>query len=206
MHVRDVTDQLLNEDGFADAGAAEQTDFTAARVGRHEIDDLDPRLEDARRRLLVLKFGRGAVNRPVRRRLHRSVAVDRLPENVEDAPQRAFADGHRDRAADAAHGRAADKPIGRPKRETAHLVIAQLVLHLERQLARRHRRSAEIDAVRGGRTVAARVILVYADTQRIIDLRQRLGIKFHVHDVAEHLDDLSGISSHSSYFLTKVRC
>ena len=39
--------------------------------------------------------------------------------------------------------RAAHQTVGRAEREAAHLVVAELVLHFERQLARLHRRSAE---------------------------------------------------------------
>ncbi len=38
----DVVDQLLDQHGLTDAGAAEQADLSALRVGREEVDDLDP--------------------------------------------------------------------------------------------------------------------------------------------------------------------
>src|SRR5665213_3655341 len=41
MRLGDVVDQLLNQHGLADAGAAEQADLAALGVGREEIDDLD---------------------------------------------------------------------------------------------------------------------------------------------------------------------
>ena len=42
----DVVDQLHDGDGLAHAGAAEQADFAAARVGTDKVDDLDAGLED----------------------------------------------------------------------------------------------------------------------------------------------------------------
>ena len=41
----DVVDQLLNDDGLADARAAEQADLAAAEVRLQQIDDLDAGLE-----------------------------------------------------------------------------------------------------------------------------------------------------------------
>ena len=43
--LRDVVDQLHDEDGLADAGAAEEAGLAALRVRLEEVDDLDPRLE-----------------------------------------------------------------------------------------------------------------------------------------------------------------
>jgi hypothetical protein len=41
----DVVDELHDEDGLADAGAAEQADLAAAGVRGEQVDDLDARLE-----------------------------------------------------------------------------------------------------------------------------------------------------------------
>ena len=41
MRLGDVVDQLLDQHGLADAGAAEQADLAALGVGREQIDDLD---------------------------------------------------------------------------------------------------------------------------------------------------------------------
>jgi hypothetical protein len=46
MALGDVVDQLLDEHGLADAGAAEQADLAALGVGREEVDDLDAGDED----------------------------------------------------------------------------------------------------------------------------------------------------------------
>ena len=53
----DVVDELLDDDGLAHPGAAEQPRFPAAHIGAEEIDHLDPRLEDLR---LGLELGERA--------------------------------------------------------------------------------------------------------------------------------------------------
>jgi hypothetical protein len=54
----EVVDELLDEDGLADAGAAEQADLAALGVGREQVDDLDARLEHLGGRREVLDVGR----------------------------------------------------------------------------------------------------------------------------------------------------
>jgi hypothetical protein len=48
VRLRDVVDELHDEHGLADAGAAEQADLAALGVGREQVDDLDARDEDLR--------------------------------------------------------------------------------------------------------------------------------------------------------------
>ncbi len=61
---RDVVDQLLDQDGLAGAGAAEEADLAAADVRRDQVDDLDARLEDLDRRGELAEGRRVAVDRP----------------------------------------------------------------------------------------------------------------------------------------------
>jgi peptide chain release factor 1 len=97
--LRQVVDQLLDQDGLPDAGAAEQAHLAALGVGREEIHYLDAGLEHLRGRDQVLDVGRRAVDRPARVELDIAGEVDRLAEEVEDAAQRAAADRHGDRSA-----------------------------------------------------------------------------------------------------------
>ena len=46
--LRDALDHLLDEDGLADAGAAEQADLAALHVRGEQVDDLDAGLEQLR--------------------------------------------------------------------------------------------------------------------------------------------------------------
>ena len=63
MLLGDVVDQLLDDDGLADAGAAEEADLAAARVGREQVDDLDAGLERLDLGRLVGERRRRAVDR-----------------------------------------------------------------------------------------------------------------------------------------------
>ena len=51
----DVVDQFHDDDGLADAGAAEQADLAAAKVGLEQVDDLDAGLEHLQARWTALR-------------------------------------------------------------------------------------------------------------------------------------------------------
>ena len=156
-----------------------------------------PVSKTARRRLLILELRRRPVDRPARRRFHRGVAVDRLAEHVEDAPERAFADRHRDRAAGAASPprRAPARRSNRARGSAPGCRPARPALRASaRAPASRFRRARRPSPPVPASTVARRMrVLVHRDVQRVVDVRQRLGRELDVHDVPEHLDDFSGI-------------
>jgi len=83
--LREVVDQLLDDDGLADPGAAEQADLAAAQIGLEEVDDLDPGLEHLEGGRLVDEGGGGPVDRVALLALHRAELVHGLADDVEDA-------------------------------------------------------------------------------------------------------------------------
>ena len=60
----DVVDQLHDDDGLADAGAAEQADLAALQVRLEQVDDLDAGLEHLQLGGLLLERRRVPVDRP----------------------------------------------------------------------------------------------------------------------------------------------
>src|SRR6185436_15176894 len=60
----DVVDQLHDEDGLANARAAEQPDLAALKVRLEQVDDFDPRLEHLELGGLVLEAWRRTMNGP----------------------------------------------------------------------------------------------------------------------------------------------
>lgn len=96
MGLGDVVDKLLNQDGLADTGTAEETNLATTRVRGEQVDDLDTGLEDLGRGRLVNVRGRVGVNREVLDGLDRATLVDRLADNVDDATEAARSDGDLD--------------------------------------------------------------------------------------------------------------
>ena len=126
---RDVVNQLHDDDGLADARAAEQSDLPALQVRLEEIDDLDARLEHLQVGRLILERGRRAVNRPAFLRLDRSIGkVDRFAEHVQYTAEGLRSHGHGDRPAEIDGFHAALQPVGRLHRDRAHAVLAEVLL------------------------------------------------------------------------------
>ena len=99
----DPVDHLLDDDGLAHAGAAEETDLAALHVGLEEVDDLDPGLEHERARLELVERRRVAVDLPVLLDAFDGVGVEGLAEHVEDVAEHGVAHRDRDPAPEVAH-------------------------------------------------------------------------------------------------------
>ena len=173
---RDVVDQLLDQHGLADAGAAEEAGLAAAGVGLEQVDHLDPGLEHLGRGRLILERRRLAVNRPALLRLDRTQRVDRLAEDVEQAPEGGGPDRHRDRLAAVLRLHAAHDAVGGLHRDRAHQALAEMLRHL----------GHHVDGVAGRRS---RVL----DLDRVEDLRQlALALERDVDHRTDDLHDLAG--------------
>ena len=74
----DVVDEFLDQHGLADAGAAEQADLAALRIGREQVDDLDAGDENGRFGRLVDEQRGFGVDRHRAFGADRAAFVDRL--------------------------------------------------------------------------------------------------------------------------------
>ena len=133
---RDVVDQLLDQDGLAEAGAAEEADLAAAHERRDQVDHLDAGLEDLHRRRQLVEGRRIAVDRPALGVGAQLLAVvDRVAEHVPEPAERLLADRDGDRRAGVDHVDAAREAVGRVHRDRADAVVAEVLLHLRDQVA-----------------------------------------------------------------------
>ena len=127
----DVVDQLLDQDGLADAGTAEEADLAALDVRRDQVDHLDPGLEDLHGRREVAERGRIAVDRPALDVVAGGrLVVDRLADHVPDPSERRVADWNRDRLTGVDHLDAAREAVGGVHRDCAHAIVPEVLLHL----------------------------------------------------------------------------
>ena len=120
MLLGDPVDHLLDEDGLADAGSAEQADLAALHVGLQQVDDLDAGLEHERPRLELVEGRARCGGSPNSRRAADGVGVERLAEHVEDVAEHGVADRHLNTVAEVAHGRPAHEAIGLLHADAAH--------------------------------------------------------------------------------------
>ena len=126
----DVVDQLHDDHGLADAGAAEQADLSALGVGRQQVDHLDAGLEDLRGGRQVLDVRGVTVDRPALLGLDGIAEVDRLAQQVEHATQRRLPDRDGDRAARVHDLGAARKTVRGVHRDRAQAIVTEVLLHL----------------------------------------------------------------------------
>ncbi len=180
VRLGDVVDQLHDEHGLADAGAAEQADLAALGIRRQQIDDLDAGDEDLRLRCLIGKRRSRRVDGAMLVRLDGPRLVHRLADHVDDAPERLGTDRHGDGRSGVAHFLAAHETFGRVHGDGAHGVLAQVLRHLEHE---------------------ARAVVV--SFERIEDRRQMI-VELHVDDGACDLVDATNVACHLA-FLTNLR-
>ena len=83
---RDITDQLLNQNGLAHAGAAEQPDLTALLVRAEQIHHLDAGLQQFFLRSLLLDLRRRSVDRLIGYPFRGRFIINWLTQNIEDPP------------------------------------------------------------------------------------------------------------------------
>ena len=141
VQLRDVVDQLHDDDRLADARAAERADLAALEERADEIDHLDAGGEHfLRGGLLSQRRGRsvnGVINIVavlVLVRLHGALLVHGFAGDVEHAAHHGIANGHADRLSRVGEFHAALEALGGAHRHGAHPVVTQMLLHLERQL------------------------------------------------------------------------
>ena len=172
VRLGDVVDELLNDDGFADAGASEQANLAAACIGRQQIDDLDPGDQNlGLGRLIGVKRSR-LVNGAPLGRLHGACLVDRLADDVDDASERGVAHRHGDRLAGVDDLLAAHQALGDIHGDRPNRGFAEMLRHFQHQ-----------------------PVALVLGLERVQDRRQVIG-KLHVNHGADHLRNSSRFVGH----------
>src|SRR5262249_23477361 len=121
----------LNDDGLADAGAAEQSDLTAFDVGLEQVDNLDARFEKHRFGLQLGQLRTGAVDWPFFRLRDRRTLIDNFAQYVEDAPERLLTDGNGNRLLGIGDLHPSGQSVGRAHGNRAYPVAAQHLLDFD---------------------------------------------------------------------------
>ena len=172
VRLGDVIDEFEDDDGLADAGAAERTGLAALDEGADQVDDLDAGLEDVGLGVLVGERRGRTVNRIALGMRDIAAAVHRRAGDVEDAAEDALADRHGDRGAGVVDRVATDEALGGGHGDRAHEAFAEVLLDLEGQ----------------------RLLLAAdgeVDGERLVNGRDGVLGELHVDDGADDLDDFA---------------
>ena len=129
---RDVVDQLHDDDGLADAGAAEQADLAALQVRLEQIDDLDAGLEHLQlgRLLLERRRARGESASAPSTATGRSGKSTGSPSTFSTRPSVSGPTGTEIGSPRSIGRHAALHAVGRLHRDRAHAVLAEVLLDL----------------------------------------------------------------------------
>src|SRR6185437_6267380 len=173
---RDVVDQLLNHDGLADAGAAEQANLSALQERKDEIDNFDAGLEHLLGGRLLVERGSLPVNRHVDLGVDGAELVYRLTKHVEHAAQRRTAHGNSDAGAGVGRLHAANHALGGGHGDAAHAAFAEVLLHFENDVERLR----DIEAVAG-------------DADRLVDRRHLCLVELHVNGRSADADHFANV-------------
>ncbi len=167
VRLGDVVDELHDQHGLADAGAAEQADLAALGVGRQQIDHLDAGDENLRFGGLVGVSGRVLMDRALVLAFDRTGFIDRIADHVDDAAEQSRSDRHRNRRAGIGDLLAAHQTFRGVHGDGAHRRLAEMLGDFEHQA---------IAAVLG--------------FERVQDRRQ-FAFELHVDDGADDLGDFT---------------
>ena len=174
MLLGDVVDQLHHVHGLADAGAAEQANFTSLGEGTNKVDHLDAGFKQIDRRRKFVELRCQLVNFAAFIGGDRPGLVDWPPKHVNDAPDSGIADRNRDAGTGVIDLHSAAQTIGGAHGDGAYDAVAQLLLYLEDQF--------------GFTTV---VFLALVEQKCVIDIRHRITRELNVHYGSDTLNNVS---------------
>ena len=126
----DVVNQLLNQNGFAYAGAAEQADFTTLCVGADQVDNLNAGFQNFGSGLLLLVGGSGAVDGPDLLRLNRGLVINGLTQQIEYTSQTFLTHGNRDGSAGIGGLGASLQTVSGGHGDAANQIVANVLSNL----------------------------------------------------------------------------
>src|SRR5258708_4579229 len=134
MRLGDIVNELENDDGLADARAAERPGLAALDEGADEVDDLDAGLENLGLGVLIDQRGSRAVNGVTLGVRDRALAIHRFAGDIEDAAEHPVAHGDGDGRAGVGDIHAADEAFGGGHGDGAHDARAEVLLDLEGEI------------------------------------------------------------------------
>ena len=171
-----VVDELHDDDGLADTGAAEEADLAALAVGLEKIDDFDAGFEDFGFGVLIFESWRRPVNGIGLRRLDRAHLVDRFSQHVDQPAQCLAADRHRDRRPRVLHLHPTRKTVGGGHGDAADSVFTEV--------------RCDFKGYANGWCTGS-LILFLSHFESIVNIGQLSGRKLHVHHRSDDLNDFS---------------
>ena len=175
----DVVDQLHDDHGFPHAGATEQAHFSALGIGLQQVNHLDAGFQHLGLGFLLFKGRSLPVNGIGLLGGHRTEPIHRIAQHVDHPTQRLTAHGHRDRLTRIPDFQPAHQAVRGGHRHGARPVLSQMLGDFHGEF-----RSTGL------------ALAVACDLERVINIGQVAGGKFHVHHGPDDLNDSSCFGTH----------
>jgi len=172
----DVVDELHDDDGLTDSGAAEETDLAALAVRFEKIDDFDAGFEDFGLGVLIFEARRRPMNGIGLCRLDGAHLVDWLAQHVDQSPQCLTADRHRDRRPCILYSHSPRETVGRGHRDAADTVFTKVQRDFK----------GDADSRRTGG-----LILFLIHFEGVVNIRQLSWRILHIYHRSDDLNDFS---------------
>src|ERR1700730_3293023 len=170
----DVVNQLHDQNGLADAGAAEQADLAAFQIRLDKIDDFDAGFKHFQGGGLILQLRSRAVNGIVLVTDDGPELIDGLAENIHHAAECRATDGHFNAFAGVESLHTADHALGGFHRHGAYAALAEVLLNFDGDVER-----------------LGNVEAFARDAHGVVDGRKMSGFKLNVENRSDDLDDVS---------------
>ena len=179
-----VVNQLLNQHGFANACAAEQTDFTALGIGLQQINDLDAGFQNLNCGALLGECRGIAINALALGILGNGLAaVDGLTQHVKHSAQGLLTHRNLDGFSGGKYLHAAIQSITAGKHDAPNRIVAHMLGNLHNML-----------------------LALQLDAQRFPDSGQMSGGKLHVYHRTGDLYNGTCFHLYHTSFLRWARC
>ena len=129
-----ISNQLLNQNGFSNTGTAEQTNLTALCIRCQQVNDLNAGFQNFYGRFLIPEGRSAPVNRPLFLCFYRACLVDRIAQNVKHSAQCCGSNRYLNAGSGRSDLHVLAKSLCRRKTDAANNFISHMLRHFHHAL------------------------------------------------------------------------
>ena len=185
MLLGNIIDQLHDEHGLADSGAAEEADLAATNIRSQEIYDLDPRDKGFDLGRLIREGGGRTMDFVLFLGADRSHFVHRFSDDVHDTSQRLATHRHDDLSAGVFYCLTTNKAVGGVHGDGPNDIFTEMLRDFQHQI---------VEAVVDGRV---------GQPKGVKDQGELARFELNVHNRSDDLRNLTDVLTHDSFFLLR---
>src|SRR5947207_6241771 len=132
----DVVDELHDDNGFANTGAAKRADLASFRERTNQVNHLDSRFKDLHSCVLLGEMRGLAMDRITLFEFYGTAVINRIARHIKKATEYTLTHRHCDRSASIGHAHPTLEAVRRRHGDGTHPVFTQMLLDLEDKFRR----------------------------------------------------------------------